>query len=294
MNLLASRGIDVFSKHKETGTNALHVAVQRKHFEVSSMLIDSGFPLNLVDFSDNTALIISSSKKESNNISMKLISAGADINYISKDGACALSEAVNNDNSKLVNSLIHKGGKIFFEDQKLRDYSPFFMAINKERVWAIEMFCDHGADTNTTTANGQNCLLYAATRGYDNIAMYLCLRTKNIDHEDSQTGINIFTFYLMKQDLKRMKQVLMRGSDINYSSSKGQTALYYAITNRLPERVVKFLIKYGANPHIEDIDGKDCCDKAKGVEEYSKIPQIDYARCKINPLWRTTFHEAQI
>ena len=35
LNLLANAGANVFSKHKETKSNALHVALQRKHYEVA-------------------------------------------------------------------------------------------------------------------------------------------------------------------------------------------------------------------------------------------------------------------
>jgi len=41
------------------------------------------------------------------------------------------------------------------------------------------------------------------------------------------------------------------------------TPLHAAIENGLNVKVVKFLLKCKANPHIEDIHGKDCCDKAK-------------------------------
>lgn len=93
--------------------------------------------------------------------------------------------------------------------------------------------------------------------------MYLCLRAKNLDFEDKSTGVTILNHYLMKQDLKRMKQILMRGANINYTTiSTGKTALHLAVENNLPKKVIKFLLKRGADPHIEDKDRKDVCDKA--------------------------------
>jgi ankyrin repeat protein len=59
--------------------------------------------------------------------------------------------------------------------------------------------------------------------------------------------------YLMKKDIKRMKVLLRRGSDINFQSSvNGFTALHLAIENKLSNRYIKFLLKNGANPHIMD------------------------------------------
>ena len=43
------------------------------------------------------------------------------------------------------------------------------------------MFCDHGADINTVSESGLTSLMYAATKGFDDICMYLSLRTADID-----------------------------------------------------------------------------------------------------------------
>ena len=45
-SLLASLGIDILIKHSVTKSNALHVAIERKHYDLAKMLINSGFPIN--------------------------------------------------------------------------------------------------------------------------------------------------------------------------------------------------------------------------------------------------------
>ena len=37
--ILANGGADIFNKHKITKSNGLHVAIERKHLEVATMLI---------------------------------------------------------------------------------------------------------------------------------------------------------------------------------------------------------------------------------------------------------------
>ena len=64
---------------------------------------------------------------------------------------------------------------------KYRDVSPFFIAINKEYQWAIEMFCDHGANTETLNSEGLTPIIYAAQQAKDKICMYLSLRTDDVD-----------------------------------------------------------------------------------------------------------------
>ena len=73
---------------------------------------------------------------------------------------------------------------MFNEDMETRDASPFFVAMNEQKQWAVELFCDHGADIEKTTTSGMTPLLYAATKGYDDVCMYLSLRTQNPEVED--------------------------------------------------------------------------------------------------------------
>lgn len=76
----------------------------------------------------------------------------------------------------------------------------------------------------------------------------------------------------------------MRGADINYVNKKnGFTPLHFAIENNMNSKIVNFLIKHGADPHIEDFSGKDCCDKAKDNERYKKLATLSQMECKYKP-----------
>ena len=135
------------------------------------------------------------------------------------------------------------------------------------------MFCDHGADIdNTLSSAGLSPLMYAATKSYDEICMYLSLRATDVDIVDEKTGKNVFAIYLARKDLTHMKQLVMRGANVNYCNKRtGQTPLHAAISMKLNSKVVKFLLKNGANPHVENNDGFDCCDLAIDIERYAKI-----------------------
>ena len=58
MSMLAESHIDIFNKSRKTKMNALHVALQRKHYKVAKMLIKSGFPLDELMEGGITALIL--------------------------------------------------------------------------------------------------------------------------------------------------------------------------------------------------------------------------------------------
>ena len=95
-----------------------------------------------------------------------------------------MSEAVAQDNQKLANYLVKKGARMFNEDIKYRDKSAFFKAVNIQAIWAIELFCDMGADLNVKSSEGLLPLMYAAKKGFDDTTMYLGLRSGDINMED--------------------------------------------------------------------------------------------------------------
>lgn len=204
MGLLANANIDILNCTKATQSNALHVAVQRKHYEIAKMLVKSGYPLNNLMKGGISALIVCAHDQDAFQVAASLVYAGADINQVAQFGQSALSEAIIHENRKLAELLIKKDAKIFFDKIKYRDLSPFYQAVNHNKQWAIELFCDHGADINTISSAGMNPLIYSATRGQDDIAMYLSLRTQDMNLEDKQTGQNIFSIYMLKKDVLRM------------------------------------------------------------------------------------------
>jgi ankyrin repeat protein len=73
-----------------TGSNALHVAVQKNFLNVVKMLLHSKFPLEETRFDGLNALCIAASKKELYPIAKLLVRAGADINYSNENGISPL------------------------------------------------------------------------------------------------------------------------------------------------------------------------------------------------------------
>ena len=77
-----------------------------------------------------------------------------------------------------------------------------------------------------------------------------------------------------------MQQLKMRGADTNHVNKiTGLTPLHTAIKAKLESKVIKYLLSIGANPHIEDTEGFDCCDKAQDIERYSKVKEFKKYAC---------------
>ena len=50
----------------------------------------------------------------------------------------------------------------------------------------------------------------------------------------------------------------------------------------MESQMIKFLLNHGADPHIEDAEGLDCCDKGRMNRRYAKICTFHDNKCKIN------------
>ena len=62
---------------------------------------------------------------------------------------------------------------------------------------------DAGADLDYPSSDGTIPLFYATNLGYDDVAMYLCLRCDDISMQDVD-GQTIFTKYMFKKDYGRL------------------------------------------------------------------------------------------
>lgn len=86
MVLLAKAGIDIMSTSDKTHSNALHVAVQRQHYEIAKILMESGYPLNHSMSGGLTGLIMASSDKKFFKMCERIIETGGDLNKCTDDG----------------------------------------------------------------------------------------------------------------------------------------------------------------------------------------------------------------
>ena len=98
MNLLAKAGIDIMSRSKKTNSNALHVAIQRQHYDIAKLLMDSGYPLNHSMSGGLTALIMASSDKKFFRMCERIIETGGDLNKCTDDGQSAITQTIRGNN----------------------------------------------------------------------------------------------------------------------------------------------------------------------------------------------------
>lgn len=124
--------------------------------------------------------------------------------------------------------------------------------------------------------------------------MYLSLRSKNLNAEDDE-GQTVLVIYLLRKDIDRMKQLIMRGCNINHTSRISKfTPLHWAVEAVLSTKIIKFLLQNGAEKHYEDKDGRDCCDKAQKLERYKEFKAFTDYECLGNPSLRMNVSKKRV
>ena len=158
------------------------------------------------------------------------------------------------------------------ETDEQKDFSPIFMAVQKEHQDLLELMCDHGSSLTVKNSVGMTPLMFAAEQNYQIIVNYLSLRTRDLNEEDSNS-ITKLVHQLFSGNMKMASRLIVRGAQIDYVNRNGQTALHLCVANKLID-AVEFLLFKGANPHIMDLEGEDACDKAKSNGLARAIPEF--------------------
>lgn len=178
-----SLGID--EVHPLTGETALHAAVRaesKKELAESLKEIDRlirlGANLNVVDEDDLTPLMCACSwgGVAGMRIAIKLIKAGADVNYVrADDEMTALGLAASDSRPEVVQALLEHGAEV--EGPPGTEQTPLMLAARKNNVEAIKLLIAAGADVNRPCglpwAVGRTTLWLAEQEGAKRAAAYL-------------------------------------------------------------------------------------------------------------------------
>eukprot|EP00347_Sterkiella_histriomuscorum_P006064 403354203 len=289
MKILIAKGIDLMCKN-HNGSNALHIAVKKGNIQVIQALLDIHYPLNYTKNNGVTALGIAAYKGSIKLMEM-LYSAGADLNIVNKQGISPLYLAIKSGNQDAVKYLIERKSQVHYNDPTQAEFSPLFYCIKQGNLKAFEVLCDTGVDLdNSYNHQGYNPFTYAASLHQVEIVNYISLRIKNLNEEDPE-GYTVFTRYLLLYNFDMANKLLSRGgvSTLEHCNRDGKTPLTICILLEKTQ-AVQFLITKGANPHIQDLQGRDSCDYAKKsklfmnqpvfnncVDELRKKPTINYS-----------------
>lgn len=196
----------------------LAIAVVNKDFNEIDSLLNAGIDVDVTEEDKGaTVLLIASSYKDYEDVVSYLISRGADVNFKGKDGRTPLMWAAGNslETTKL---LLENGADIKAKgDDGMTAFiqSAFGILSKKVNTEVMDLLLENGADVNS------------ALKGKD------------------AAGWTALHFAAVNGDLELAEYLVSHGSDVNYTSDEGSTALSLARQEK-NEDLVKLLKKHGA------------------------------------------------
>lgn len=123
----------------EAGYFPIHYAAYNGLTDLVKLFLDKGTYVDVVDNSDNTPLLASSSLGYTN-VAKLLLDHGADVNAITETGVTALQKASSNGHTDTVKLLLDHGADVNNRDEN--GWTPLAVADNKE---VKDLLLQHGA-----------------------------------------------------------------------------------------------------------------------------------------------------
>lgn len=149
MQLLLDDGLDVNAVAAYCGGAALNTAAGLGLIRSVEFLIDAGANLNATDRNDLTPLMLACSmgKTKGSRVAMRLIDAGADVNYVrAADEMTALKFAVHSCPAEVIQALIDHGAEV--DGPRGTDQTALMIAARANHVPALEVLVENGADVS--------------------------------------------------------------------------------------------------------------------------------------------------
>ena len=189
---------------------------------------------------------------EDNNESIpRLLHAGVDVNYTSKDGLTPLIAAVSKGSLSLVKQFLQYGCDVnmvpLLGTNQYGD-SALHVASIKGNVEIIKALLNHGADVNVTSFGGRTPLMKACFHGNHEVVRELVSKGADVNQADYQQ-MSAF-LYTCSRGHKSIAQYLLDNSaDVNAQTWKGETGLVLAAQENQYD-VLKLLLSNNCDINI--------------------------------------------
>ncbi|XP_028406292.1 serine/threonine-protein phosphatase 6 regulatory ankyrin repeat subunit B-like isoform X2 [Dendronephthya gigantea] len=265
--------VDVNFRAK-TGDTLVHIAAQNGHSDTVLTLLKKGVPLHMPNKSGEVSLHAAVHCGHVG-VVKALLNKGASVDTKTKDMYTPLHIAVQHRQPRVVQALLGYGANVHLKGGRLEETPLHIAARIKGGTEVADMLLKSGANVDVPQENGETSL-HIATRN-NNLAMVKLLLTEGANAaRKSRTG-EIPLHIAIEKSLEEIVLVLVDHTltsclntthgvkmIVNLPNKKGETPLHYVCKlkndNEIGERdlrTAKLLLKYGANPNLETVEGKE-------------------------------------
>lgn len=127
--------------------------------------------------------------------------------------------------------------------------SDLFQAVGSNNIIQTKKLIDKGANVNARNRSRQTPLMFAASRGFMEIARLLI--EKGADVNATYAYANVLMAAASANRMEMAQLLIEKGAKVNGPIPSGATPIYSAIKRGLID-MVKFLIKKGADVNVKD------------------------------------------
>jgi ankyrin repeat protein len=283
---LLSTNKEWLEKRDKYQRTPLHSAARYGAFSTARFLLDRGGDVNVKDESGNTPLHLASIFRHDEIIDL-LIRHKADVNMLNTSGQAPLCLASLYGNPESIKLLLASG-----VNKNTRDAdgnTPLHIAVLYRHSENLDEILKVNPDINAINTEGYTPLHLAVRRPDNEKAIgHLFQQGADVNIPDP-TGRNALLVSVGSNQKEYIRLLVSKGLDINSRDEDGNTALHYPLSNVLRDKmylpysteIVKILVEEGADPHIENKEGKSPMDLAEESGENELISLLKSSKSMI-------------
>ena len=173
------------------GKSAVHFAAMSGEVDIIEMLVKQGLDVGLRDGDGSTALHIAAQRGQVAILEM-LVNHGLDVNVEDNEGSTPLHSAVAHGQLESVHTLLRLGGRMSLTNIAREGGTPLHQAVAGGHKDMITLLLKEGCPVTTRDSNGASVLHYAAHFGREELIAYLidCGLDANIEDDDGATPLH--------------------------------------------------------------------------------------------------------
>lgn len=276
---LLNRGADVNATSQYYRETPLLVAVRIGQTEMARLLLDRGANVNSISDDNGFTPLIYAVVYNRPQIARILIANGADVNMKDTKGLSASDWAAKNNLTEIMAILKDAGAKAAYAGEKDKD---LIVAAISSDSGKIKELLAKGAGVNTKDSQGKTILMYAAEKGWVDIAELLIKKKADLNavdkdgwtaqmyaaKENKKEILNLLSGGKAKHiysgqikmdllaavlfgDKENIKSLLEKRPDLNMRYKNGSTVLIYAV-NKGDLETVEVLLDKNAGPNLKN------------------------------------------
>lgn len=234
----------------KNGESILHLITKKQNqADNVKYFLEKGLDVNKVDNEGNTPFMNASGGRDIATLQLMLPKV-SNINAINAKGESALSQAVKNGSSEVVNFLIEKGA-----DTQIIDKAGNTLAY----YWVQSYKAPRGGGAPSGEQK-------------DDMAEKLkTLQSKGVDFSKAQSeGNTLYHTAIVKTDLNLLKKLESLNINIDALNEEGMTVLHKAALISKNDEILKYLLSLGAKKDIKTEFGETAYDLASENEYLTK------------------------